>query len=54
MEEILVKKIPVKEILVKKKNFFSTHINITKSYLTIEEIIVEHVKSNNLVFRDHK
>ena len=25
--------------LVKKNTFFSTYINITKSYLTIEEII---------------
>ena len=43
-EKIQIKKNFVEEdssekSLVKKNTFFSTYINITKSYLTIEEII---------------
>ena len=40
MKKILVKKILGKKILMKKINFFSTYRNITKNYLTIEEIII--------------
>ena len=33
-----------------KNQFFSTHIIIIKSYLTIEKIIIQHIKSNYQIF----